>query len=681
VIQDVNQAPLDRGGYRREDLIGKPFYDAPWWTWDAGVRAQLMRAIESAKLGYSQRYDVLVRMGSDLVPIDFQISPLRDASGRIVGLLPTAVDITERKRAEGQLRIAAVAFEAQVGIIVTDANAVILKVNRAITEATGYCAEEIVGQTPRLFKSGRHDREFYAAMWESLRAKGSWEGEIWDRRKSGEIYPKRMVITALKNETGAVANYVSTQMDITERKAAEEEVRYLAFYDPLTHLPNRRLLLDRLRQALAASARRERHGALLFVDLDHFKNLNDTMGHILGDALLEQVAERLRRAVRKGDTVARLGGDEFVVMAEDLSGDVEEAAAQARAIGDSVLCAIRAAYKVGSQDYLSTASIGVTVFMGSADSSIEEILKQADLAMYQAKAAGRNAICFFDPEMQSAVLARVALESELRGALAGGQFMLYYQPQMLGESALTGAEALLRWRHPVRGLVPPGAFIPVAEESELIVALGRWVLESVCRQLIAWEATPGLSQLTLSVNVSAREFRQANFVEQVLEVLGRTGADPGRLKLELTESMLLEDVNDAIAKMARLKSHGVRFAVDDFGIGYSSLSYLKRLPLELVKIDRSFIKDALTDENDAAIARTIIALAQILGLSVIAEGVETVAQRMFLERHGCTRFQGHLFATALPIEQFEHFAARLSCEAASRRKEREHQVLEIRRSA
>jgi diguanylate cyclase (GGDEF)-like protein/PAS domain S-box-containing protein len=658
VVREVNRAPLERSGYRRKDVVGKPFCDAPWWTYDEGVRAQLIEAIDAAKQGQTRRYDVVVKMGDSLVPIDFQISPVRDESDRIVGLLPTAVDITERKRAEEQLRIAAAAFETQVGVVVTDAKGVILRVNRALTEFSGFSAEEAIGQTPRLFKSGRHDADFYAAMWDRIVNTGSWEGEIWDRRKNGEVYPKWMTVTAVKGNDGVVTHYVSTHTDITERKAAEDEIRYLAFYDPLTQLPNRRLLLDRLHKALATSARRQRNGALLFIDLDQFKNLNDTIGHVQGDLLLCQVAERLVGSVREGDTVARLGGDEFVVMLEDLNVEISEAAGGAEIVGKKILAALGHSYLLDGHDYQGSASIGITLF-GDQQESIEALLKQADLAMYQAKAAGRNTLRFFDPDMQDAVTARVALEKDLRKAVCERQFVIHYQAQVHGERRLTGAEALVRWQHPKRGLVFPEEFIAPAEEMGLIVPLGQWVIETVCAQLVAWAATETMAHLTISVNVSSREFRQPDFVEQVEAILNRTGADPSRLKLELTESLLVDDFEDAIAKMSALKARGVGFSLDDFGTGYSSLSYLKRLPLDQLKIDRSFIQDVLTDTNDAAIARTVVALAHSLGLSVIAEGVETEAQQDFLERQGCREFQGYLFSRPLPLEEFERFAARI----------------------
>ncbi|NMG67696.1 EAL domain-containing protein [Azoarcus indigens] len=430
--------------------------------------------------------------------------------------------------------------------------------------------------------------------------------------------------------------------DVSRHKAAEDEIRQLAFYDPLTGLPNRRLLMDRLRHALAGHVRGQRHGALLFIDLDNFKTLNDTQGHEYGDHLLCQVAERLVASVRGADTVARLGGDEFVVMLEDLSAGAREAVAAAEAVGDKILLALNSPYTIAGREFHSTPSIGITLF-DAADQHIDELLKRADLAMYQAKEAGRNTLRFFDPAMQAEVAAYSALESDLRQALREGQFLLHYQPQLDRGGKATGAEALLRWHHPVRGNIPPSEFIALAERSGLIVPIGRWVLETACRQLAAWAQLPDTAQLTLAVNVSVRQFRHPDFVDLVVGALDRSGADPLRLKLELTESLLLDDVEEIVAKMTRLKQLGVGFSLDDFGTGYSSLAYLKRLPIEQLKIDRSFVRDVLTDPNDAVIARTIIALGQSLGLSVMAEGVETEAQYAFLSRHGCEAFQGFLF--------------------------------------
>jgi diguanylate cyclase (GGDEF)-like protein/PAS domain S-box-containing protein len=585
-------------------------------------------------------------------------TPMVGPDDKVIGVLGIAHDISARKQAEADLRIAAAAFESQESMMITDANEVILKINKAFSENTGFTMEDIVGQKPNLLKSDHHDAEFYRSIWETINLKGGWQGEIWSRRKSGEVYPKWLTISAVKSDNGTVTHYVSTHTDITERKLAEEQIKHLAFYDPLTRLPNRRLLLDRLGQALASSARSRRNGGLLFIDLDNFKTLNDTLGHDKGDLLLQQVAQRLATSLREGDTVARLGGDEFVVMLEDLSGNQEEAATQTEIVGEKIRAILNQPYLLAGHEHHSTPSIGVTLFSGH-QSSIEELLKQADLAMYQSKMSGRNTLRFFDPEMQAIVTARAALEVDLREAVSQHQFILYYQPQVVSDGRLTGAEALVRWQHPRRGMVSPAEFIALAEETGLILPLGNWVLETACTQLAVWATRPEMAHLKLAVNVSARQFRQPDFVDQVLMVLSHTGANPHRLKLELTESMLVHDVEQIIEKMFALKAKGVGFSLDDFGTGYSSLSYLKRLPLEQLKIDKSFVRDVLDDPNDAAIARTVVALAQNLGLGVIAEGVETEAQRDFLAGSGCHAYQGYLFSRPLPIDGFEKFAQRV----------------------
>jgi diguanylate cyclase (GGDEF)-like protein len=457
-------------------------------------------------------------------------------------------------------------------------------------------------------------------------------------------------------------------IDITERKAAEAKIENLAFYDPLTGLPNRRLLMDRLAHVIDNASRHRQLGALLFIDLDNFKTLNDTLGHDHGDMLLQMVAERLRAGIRKGDTLARFGGDEFVVLIENLSPNALEAAARAETLGERILGALAQPYQLGNTSHRSTPSIGITL-IGEREETVEEPLKRADLAMYQAKSAGRNTLCIFDPEIQTAIAARSQMEADLRTAIAQQQLFLLFQPQMSGTTRLTGVEALVRWRHPIRGTVSPAEFIPLAEETGLIIALGRWVLNEACAQLARWahqsKTQPALAHLTIAVNVSPRQFHQSDFVEQVLAALVATGANPQRLKLELTEGLLVSNMEDIIAKMSRLKSEGVGFSLDDFGTGYSSLAYLKRLPLDQLKIDQSFVRDILIDPNDAAIAKTIIALAESLGLAVIAEGVETEAQRAFLVNLGCPNYQGYLCSPPLPIANFETYYAKFAAPADS----------------
>ena len=453
------------------------------------------------------------------------------------------------------------------------------------------------------------------------------------------------------------------ERELQRLKAAHDEIRNLAFFDPLTGLPNRRLLLDRLRQSLASSNRSKRKRALLFVDLDNFKTLNDTLGHHIGDLLLQEVARRITACIRESDTVARLGGDEFVVMLNDLSELTEEAGAQAKLIAEKILVGINEPYVIAGREGRSRASVGITVF-GDPHDNTNEVLQQADLAMYQAKAEGRNTVRFFAPALQAAVNARAAMEEELRRGIHTNEFLLYYQSQM-DHGNLVGAEALLRWHHPVRGILSPGAFISLAEETGLILPLGDWVMETACRQIAAWAGRKGQKEISVAVNISARQLRNPDFVASVLKTLDRTGADPHNLELELTESMLVDNIEDVIVKMTDLKSHGLRFSLDDFGTGYSSLAYLRRLPLDQLKIDQAFVRDILTDSSCGAIAQSIISLSKAMGLSVIAEGVETEEQRDFLARLGCHSYQGFLFSRPVPLEEFRLLLPKPSANSAA----------------
>tara|TARA_R110001592_G_scaffold91754_1_gene268203 strand:+ start:12639 stop:15632 length:2994 start_codon:yes stop_codon:yes gene_type:complete len=575
-----------------------------------------------------------------------------DDAGKPLVAIVTISDITHSKQTESNLRIAAVSFESQESIMITDAELKILRVNKAFTKTTGYTAAEIVGQTPQLLKSDRHDAEFFREMWESINQTGTWQGEIWDKRKNREIYPKWLTITAVKDDNDVVTHYVVSHIDITERKLSQEKIQHLAFYDHLTDLPNRILLIDRLKQALASCSRNKRKGALLFIDLDNFKNLNDTLGHDVGDQLLIQATQRLESCVRECDTVARLGGDEFMVMLSDLSDQALEASAQTETLGEKILEALDQSYQLGSYSHHCTASIGVTLFQ-DLQQNTEELLKQADIAMYQAKKAGRNTLRFFDPNMQTIIDDRVTMEDELHKAIEKSQFQLYYQLQVDNLGHPLGAEALIRWWHTERGMVPPMEFIPLAEETGLILPIGKWVLETACAQIKAWQQDALTRGLAVAVNVSAKQFHQPSFVDHVQAAIEHYAIKPELLKLELTEGVLLANVEETIAIMNALKNVGVQFSLDDFGTGYSSLQYLKRLPLNQLKIDQSFIRDIVTDSNDRAIVRTIIAMAQSMGLDIIAEGVETEPQRQLLLKKGCANFQGYLFAKPLPIEQFE----------------------------
>jgi diguanylate cyclase (GGDEF)-like protein/PAS domain S-box-containing protein len=543
---------------------------------------------------------------------------------------------------------AALLDQAQDAISVRALDKRLLYINKSAEKLFGRTAKESVDKY--LLSEVYSDPAAAEAAHATVIQTGEWQGELSIRRQDSstvDIEVRWTLITDVDNQPHSI---LSISNDITQRKATEREIQKLAFYDPLTQLPNRQLLIDRLQHALATSARNGQGGALLFIDLDHFKTLNDTLGHDKGDLLLQQAALRLSACVRHMDTVARLGGDEFVVMLENLGDNPQAIGEQARRVGEKILQALSQPYQLDGHEHQSTSSIGIAPF-SHAPNSVGELLKQADIAMYQAKAAGRNTLGFFDPQLQAAVSERASLEADLRLTIAQDALRLHYQTQHNAQGDMTGVEALARWQHPMRGMVSPATFIPLAEDTGLILELGRQVLQQACALLATWQGHSATRHLTMAVNVSSRQFKHAGFVQQVLDTLAHTGANPAQLKLELTESVLAEDIEQIISKMEALRAHGVGFSLDDFGTGYSSLSYLKRLPLDLLKIDQSFVRDVMTDPNDATIARTIIGLGQSLGLNVIAEGVETAEQRNFLVEHGCLAFQGYLFGRPMPAEQ------------------------------
>lgn len=645
----ANRRWLQDHRLRIQDIVGRSHYESNSTTpgrWKDALLNCLAGAMESCE------EDAIVQPDGSIEWVRWEARPWYAADGVAGGVILIAEDITERKRAEEQLRIAAVAFQSRDGMLVTNARGTILQVNQAFSHVTGYSAEEAIGRTTALLHSGRHDVTFYRTMWEAITREGHWEGEIWNRRKDGGIYPEWLSITGIRDASGKITHYLGTFSSISDPKEAERKILELAFYDSLTNLPNRLLLLDRLRQALAASSRSGQFGAVLLLDLDHFKTINDTRGHAIGDELLIEVASRLSGTLRETDSTARLGGDEFVVLIEGLHAEEATAATIAETIAEKLRVAIGQPIPLQGGARNITPSIGITLFRGQ-EKGTDILLKQADIALYQAKDAGRNTIRFYNAAMQAIVDMRAEMEAGLCRALAEGELLLHYQPQVDANGGLIGAEALLRWQPPGQAMVSPSVFIPVAEDSGLIVPIGSWVLDTACRQLALWESCPATRNLVLSVNISAGQFRQPDFIDQVKSALQQSGAHPARLKLELTESLLLEDVEKVIRTMMALKHLGIGFAIDDFGTGYSSLAYLKRLPLDQLKIDQGFVRDIAVDADDRAIVTAIISLAGSLGLEVIAEGVETAAQRDFLAAHGCQAYQGYLYAKPGPAEQIE----------------------------
>lgn len=559
-------------------------------------------------------------------------------------------EISIRREKEEQLRVAAVAFETQEGMCITDADNVILSVNQAFTEITGYTEAQAIGQTPAILRSGLHTDRFYDAIREQVKANGHWQGEIQCQRQNGDIFPEWLTITEVTNDAGDVTHYVRTLTDISERKASEEHIRKLAYYDALTHLPNRRLLSEQLESAVLNASRNRSNGAILFIDLDNFKTLNDSAGHHYGDMLLQQVASRLQTLIRRTDNVARFGGDEFIVLLNNLDLDRDRALYQVRSFTRKLIDTLSQPYSFVGFEHRSTLSVGITLFSDAADLSIDTLLQQADMAMYQAKSKGRNRVAYFDPRMQTAAQNRAGLEADLHEAIRQQQFELYYQPQIGPQNKTLGVEALIRWHHPHKGLISPLDFIPVAEETGQIQAIGLWVFEQACLQQTRWRDETG-SDFNIAINVSARQYQNPQFVDDIIRILKQTGASASQLTLELTESVLSDDVESLIEKMWQLKALGIGFALDDFGTGYSSLSYLKRLPLDYLKIDKSFVRDLLTDPNDAAIAKTIVDLSRSMNIRVIAEGVETEPQHQQLLQYGCHCFQGYLFSKPAPADQ------------------------------
>ncbi|HEX8963905.1 MAG TPA: EAL domain-containing protein [Rhodocyclaceae bacterium] len=586
------------------------------------------------------------RKSGEVFWASLQLSLVRDAEGDPTGVIGYLSDITDRIAAQETLRLHARIFEhSEDGILITDAAGNIVSVNRAFTRITGYAEAEAVGQTPRLLRSGLHSREFYEEVWRRIEVEGRWQGEIQDKRKDGEIYPTWVSISAVKNVAGKVTHYFSIFSDITERKRAEERIHYLAYYDALTDLPNRALFYKLVDQALVEARRNRQHGALLFIDLNRFKPINDTLGHSIGDRLLQQIGLRLREALRNEDVVARLGGDEFVVALFDIA-----RRDHAGIVAQKLLAALDPPFVIGEHELRVGAAIGISVYPQDGFDT-ETLLRLADIAMYRAKQSGEDGYAFYSHEMNQRSLDRLRTENELRHAVERGELLLHYQPKIdIASGRIVGAEALVRWRHPERGMVPPGEFVPVAEESGIIMQISAWVLEAAVEQARAWQQA-GLRPVKIAVNLSARDFSPA-LPERIDAILATSGLAPEWLELEITESMLMHSAERVIGMMDALTRRGIGLSLDDFGTGYSSLSYLKRFPIDTLKIDRSFIDHIPADPNDCAIAGAIASMGKQLGHKVIAEGVETAEQLTFLRGVGCDEFQGYLFSPPVDAGQF-----------------------------
>ena len=635
------------GSWNPEVLIGRPFVDFVHPDHHHLI-ADDLRDLVAARSAVSMR---LVRVDRSEIIVE--------AAGRILALegedavMVVARDITERVRAEEGLRLAATVFETTAeAITVTDADNRIKAVNPAFSVITGYTAEEVLGKNPRILGSGHHGTEFYETMWKSITTRGCWEGEIWNRRKNGDVYPEWLNITAIEDNEGNPIEYVAVFSDITQRKQDEEQIRHQANFDALTGLPNRTLFFDRLSGALATARRERGMVALLFVDLDRFKVVNDTLGHAVGDRLLEQAAGRLTACVREADTVARLGGDEFTMILPDIG-----RGADAAIVADKVIESLSEPFWLEGHEVFIGGSIGITLFPADAEDTVT-VLRNADMAMYRAKEAGRNVYRFFTQEMDAQVLMRMDLEKDLRRALGHKEFVIHYQPIVdLKSGRVVSAEALVRWIHPQRGMVSPGDFIPLAEETGLIGPLGEWVLRNACVEAKAWQDA-GLPMLNVSVNLSSRQLKRGFSGGVIAGIFEETGMPPARLTFEITETLIMEDSDDAVAWLNSIKDMGVGLSVDDFGTGYSSLSYLKRFPVDVVKIDRSFVRDVTEDPDDAALIEAILAMTHSLNLKVVAEGVETREQLEFLERLGCDMVQGYYFSKPVPFEELQEFARR-----------------------
>jgi len=642
-IEYVNRRYTVNTGFSADEVIGKPAGVQRSGETPADIYRKLWETIRAGREWWGELRNR--RKNGELYWDRVHIAPLCDREGRIRHYLSVQEDITERRRTEEANRLWASVFE-NIGeaVMICDPDNRVISVNQAFTHLTGYAPGEVIGEDPAMLASGRHDTRFFAEMWRCLRAGGHWQGELWNRRKSGDIFPSWLGISAVRDEKERLTHYVAVFSDISERKEAQQRIEWLARHDPLTGLPNRAYLGERIEQALAHAGRSGRKVALFFLDLDRFKNINDSLGHAVGDALLREVTRRLLLSVRETDTVSRLGGDEFVILVTDLADD-----GTAGDVASKVLDVTLQPFHYDSHALQVSVSVGIALYPADGEDA-DTLLKKADTAMYHAKDAGRNTYRFFTEQMNVNALERLLVQNRLQHALDRDEFVLHYQPQIaLGTGRIIGVEALLRWHSPELGLVAPDRFIPLAEENGAITAIGDWVLREACRQGKKW-LDEGIGPLPVAVNISTLQMQRADFADRVLAVLAESGLPPALLELEFTESILIEDVERVLDQVRRLKAAGVSIAIDDFGTGYSSLSYLKRLDVDRLKIDRSFIRDIGSDPDDAAIVRAITQMARSLRLKTLAEGAETAEQTRFLLAEGCEEVQGFLYSRPLSAD-------------------------------
>lgn len=642
-LLDTNRAYCQMVGLARHQVVGRSISDFEARETPAETAVHLARIQQLGHGCFDTQHHT---SDGRLIDLNVSVARIPEMNCLVVFLR----DIAERKAIEAEQRLAATVFScSNEGIVITDRNNRIMAVNPAFPKTTGYSAEEAIGGTPSLLKSGRHDTVFYHLMWQSLLNTGQWQGEIWNRRKNGQVYPEWLSISTVKDNHGEVSNYVAIFSDITERKASEEKIEYLAHHDPLTGLPNRSLVQQHLQYAIDLASRLNTSVAVLFLDLDHFKAINDSLGHHMGDLLLKIAAERLVKCVRKTDSVSRLGGDEFVVVLTGL-----QTPDTAATVAGNIVSVLAEPFDIQGHRLEVTASVGIALYPHDAD-ELGTLMQRADTAMYQAKEAGRNDYRFYDSSMSAEAAERLTLRAELRTALDNNEFSLVFQPQFdLISGRLVGAEALIRWHSPTRGLVMPNVFIPVAEESGLILPIGDWVLHEACRCAWQW-CQAGWRDIGVAVNLSALQLRRSSLEFSVASALTDSGLPPALLELELTESLLIKDAETLLTTMRRLKTLGVRFSIDDFGTGYSNLSYLKSFPLDKLKIDQSFVRDMGKDTEDAEIVRAIIQMARALNLRTLAEGIEDADTEGTLRDLLCDEGQGYFYAKPLPVADFLAF--------------------------